>query len=239
MNQEHVRTAWNTVQNQIDFFRKSCYHEIGLGTAPITKKQQLFEYRCKGEIPIEKNIIVTDESGNQIGATYPKRARGLVKNGRARFVDDYTICLACPPDMEEPMDTNMTAKQTPDEQAITVSYIIGKIAELQQDNSYLHRVIDELSKMECTSHAVAHAPTDLAGQAKAEALGDVVRCRETTNQQLLRFYATVYNDLMGIPRENFAGNEQKMPFGAVNTSYPPFDPWSMGFAAGAGQPADK
>ena len=46
---------------------------------------------------MEKNIIVVDEQGNQYEATYPKRAKGLVKNGRARFVDEHTICLACPP----------------------------------------------------------------------------------------------------------------------------------------------
>ena len=33
-----------------------------------------------------KNVIVVDEQGNEYGATYPKRAKGLVKNGRARFV---------------------------------------------------------------------------------------------------------------------------------------------------------
>ena len=47
-----------------------------------------------------KNIVVVDEQGNQYEATYPKRAKGLVKNGRARFVDENTICLACPPNME-------------------------------------------------------------------------------------------------------------------------------------------
>ena len=31
---------------------------------------------------MEKNIIVVDEQGNEIGATYPKRAKGLVKKGR-------------------------------------------------------------------------------------------------------------------------------------------------------------
>ena len=39
------------------------------------------------------------------------------------------------------------------------------------------------------------APGNIQGQAKAQALGDVVRCRETTNQQLLNFYVTVYNDM--------------------------------------------
>lgn len=45
-----------------------------------------------------KNIAVVDENGNEYEATYPKMARGLVKKGRARFIDESTICLACPPD---------------------------------------------------------------------------------------------------------------------------------------------
>lgn len=44
-------------------------------------------------IPIEKNIIVTDANGNTIGSTYPKRAKGLVKQGRAEYADDQTIRL--------------------------------------------------------------------------------------------------------------------------------------------------
>lgn len=42
---------------------------------------------------MEKNTIILDELGNEIGRTYPKRARGLVKNGRAICVDDCTIRL--------------------------------------------------------------------------------------------------------------------------------------------------
>lgn len=42
---------------------------------------------------MEKNIIVIDTNGNQIGKTYPKRARGLIKNGRAEFVSDCEIRL--------------------------------------------------------------------------------------------------------------------------------------------------
>ena len=65
--------------------------------------------------PIEKNVIVVDEQGNEYEATYPKRAKGLVKNGRARFVDENKICLACPPDKileEEKMEENkLTAKE--------------------------------------------------------------------------------------------------------------------------------
>ncbi len=54
-----------------------------------------------------KNVTVTDAQGNIIGTTYPKRARGLVKNGRAIFVDDCTIRLSGKP---EPSDTYNTSE---------------------------------------------------------------------------------------------------------------------------------
>ena len=40
-----------------------------------------------------KNIIVTDINGNITGTTYPKRAKGLIKSGRAVEVDEQTIRL--------------------------------------------------------------------------------------------------------------------------------------------------
>lgn len=59
-----------------------------------------------------KNIAVIDEQGIKYEATYLKRAKGLVKSGRARFVDEKTICLARPPDKSEDktMSENMGSK---------------------------------------------------------------------------------------------------------------------------------
>ncbi len=66
--------------------------------------------------PIEKKISVMDETGREYEATYPKRARGLVKKGRARFVDENTICLACPPAIQEDIDmTDLNHKNKADE----------------------------------------------------------------------------------------------------------------------------
>ncbi len=39
------------------------------------------------------------------------------------------------------------------------------------------------------------SPGNILGQAKAQAFGDIVRCRETTNQQLLKLYEKMYDDL--------------------------------------------
>lgn len=54
----------------------------------------------RGRTPIEKNVDsakqtvrVLNEDGEEIGLTYPKRAAGLVKKGRARYVNDRTIHL--------------------------------------------------------------------------------------------------------------------------------------------------
>ncbi|MCR5742487.1 MAG: hypothetical protein K6F92_01995 [Lachnospiraceae bacterium] len=40
---------------------------------------------------MEKNVIVLDTFGNEVGRTYEKRAKGLVKSGRAARVDEKTI----------------------------------------------------------------------------------------------------------------------------------------------------
>ena len=40
-----------------------------------------------------KNVLVTDCNGRSIGYTYPKRAKGLVKNGRAEALGDCEIRL--------------------------------------------------------------------------------------------------------------------------------------------------
>ena len=40
-----------------------------------------------------KKITVVDENGITVGSTYPKRASGLVKKGRAHWINDDTVCL--------------------------------------------------------------------------------------------------------------------------------------------------
>ncbi len=134
-------------------------------------------------IPIEKNIIVVDEQGNYYEATYPKRAKGLVKNGRARFINENTICLACPPcDMEDNKMSNNTEK-------LTMDYVLGQIEKIATDTEYLHNTISELSKTNSVG------PGDLGTQAKAQAFEEIVKSREITNQKLLSLYEKMYDDL--------------------------------------------
>lgn len=80
-------------------------------------------------------------------------------------------------------------------EAIDLAYIFKQIKEIQTQTEYLNGVINTLSQMSDGDSGEGGSPGNIQGQAKAQALGDVVRCRETTNQQLLNFYITVYNDM--------------------------------------------
>lgn len=66
----------------------------------------------RGKTPMTKNVTVLSSEGNKIGVTYPKRAVGLVKKGRARYLDgdETVIVLAAPPDditsQEDEMNNN-------------------------------------------------------------------------------------------------------------------------------------
>ena len=152
----------------------------------------------EGATPIEKNVIVVDEQGNEYEATYPKRAKGLVKNGRARFVAENKICLACPPNenlednkMSENINTNVTTNENNNNQEITVKYILEQIEKIRSDSKYIY---DALEKLEGV--ALSATAGDIGAQAKAQAIETVVQCRETTNQQMLKFYEKLYDDLM-------------------------------------------
>lgn len=144
-------------------------------------------------IPIEKNIIVVDEQGNYYGATYPQRAKGLVKNDRARFIGEKTICLACPPcDMEDnnmSNNTENTAMETKPTEKLTMDYVLGQIEKIATETEYLHNAISELSKTNSIG------PGDVGTQEKAHALGEIVTSREHTNQRLLSLYEKMYDDL--------------------------------------------
>ena len=147
---------------------------------------------------MEKNIKVVDEHGKSYGSTWPKRARGLVKNGRARFISDDTIVLRAPPN-ENLEEQPMSEHNTPftGEVEYSIPYILYQIALIQSDTAYLSEVAGKLAAMSDGDSGEAGSPGNIQGQAKAEALGDIIKCRETTNQQILRLYEKMYDDLTG------------------------------------------
>ena len=145
-------------------------------------------------IPITKNIIVVDENGTEYEATFPKRAKGLVKKGRARFISENKICLACPPNkiledhkMENQNNVN-AAEQTAEP---SMEYIMSRIDQILKDTDYIYEAIDAVKNMEAAQPSLnVNADTS-----RGEAITSIVQARESTNQQMLRLLEKMYDDL--------------------------------------------
>lgn len=127
-----------------------------------------------------KNISVVDEQGKVYGVTYPKRARGLVRKGRARFVDETAICLVRLPDKTEDggMDTEgRTEKNVLDTEAVEgytlkdIAFVVQKIDQIMAETDYLRIALERLDNLD---------------EAQAMAAGNIVESRERTNQSMIR-----------------------------------------------------
>lgn len=88
------------------------------------------------------------------------------------------------------MSENTTINNTAGNDKLTVNYILEQLEKIRTDTEYLHQAISQLGQL-----GNAQIPGDVAGAAKAEALGNVVKCRETTNQKLIAFYEKLYSEL--------------------------------------------
>ena len=80
------------------------------------------------------------------------------------------------------------------------------LKEVQHDTQYLQQAITSLERVPS-----GNIPGDIAGQAKADALGKAIQTRETTHQQLLQIYARMYADLSRVlfPAESAASKQQE------------------------------
>ena len=183
--------------------------------APITKnrltKKNIYG---KGMTPIEKNIIVVDENGNKYEATYPKRAKGLVKNGRARFINENTICMLCPPKIkleDNYMSENKNATQKSEvpiteksKNTVSINYVMTQIEQLHNELTDLKNTINNIGCVidadrcgeENDENITVNGEVALA---KIKAITEVFHHREESLQSLLAFYQKVYDDLMQVP----------------------------------------
>ena len=170
----------------------------------------------------QKTVRVTDEAGNQYEATYPKRARGLVKHGRARFTDESQteIMLTCPPNQimiledktmtEQMNNTQVTENETvvatentateKNVPQLTAKEIFDQIAVLQRqivESSYnaLYRLTDATNGI-CGDGCFESDDANAKGEA-IESVAVAFRMREETYQAMLKMYQQMYNDLRG------------------------------------------
>lgn len=187
---------------------------------------------------MKKNVTILDLSGNIIGTTYPKRAKGFVKSGRACFVDGETVQLTCPPEHSmqkrqediamsiennniiklkeetetfntQPTEKTEACKLQPQETkkqisenakklldtGISLKEILVNLDAIRSDNGYINQALANLEKLPYMA-PTAGAPIDTSVAARAEAAADIVKCRETTNQMMIKLYTQIYTDYM-------------------------------------------
>ena len=151
--------------------------------------------------------------------TYKRRAKGLVKSGRARWSDDNEteICLLASPaqifeedntmdiydnDGNIIVDANLpeapTLPETPTTGEIknpelTIGYILGQMERIRADSKYIYEALKQISQIK--THEPSLNAHDIGSQAKAEAIGTIVNSREMTNQKLLDMYSKMYDDM--------------------------------------------
>lgn len=111
-------------------------------------------------------IHVIDETGTLLHDTYAKRAKGLVKKGRAYYVDDTSIRLVCPDREDNKMEM------------ITKEDILQRIDTLTQTTDYLREAFSTIEKI----------PADLSLEqidTRTQAVLAIVKEREATNQKMI------------------------------------------------------
>jgi hypothetical protein len=147
-------------------------------------------------------VIVVDSQGNEYEATYPKRAKGLVKSGRARFVGENKICLACPPSdnlEDNKMSENININVEQNTAELTKAEVWAQIIKLQDQLTSLNETMNSIIEIHDTHELEDGEQTKCVdGEIVFEKLRfieAIFNKREESLNSLLDFYKIVYNDL--------------------------------------------
>ena len=175
--------------------------------------------------PASLKIEVVDSSGKIIGRTYEKRAKGLVKKGRARFTDENRITLLPSEDaheytdtegykMDERINTENIENISEENSQYTIESVMQCMKKILDDTQYINDAIFNVTEIPSGDAGDCGSPGDIAGKAKAEAISTIVRERENTNQKLIDFYNKVYNDLKA---QQFSASDVEKKIQLLNT----------------------
>ncbi|RGB58325.1 hypothetical protein DXA09_01540 [Absiella sp. AM54-8XD] len=135
----------------------------------------------QGMAPIKTNsdtkdelmIKVIDVQGNYLHDTYERRAKGLVKKGRASYINECTICMGSASG-KEPYMEQMTKEE-----------MLKEIELMLKNQDYFKMALDTIEKI----------PTDMDKELveqRITAVMNIVKEKETTNQKLIDLWTQMY-----------------------------------------------
>ena len=181
-----------------------------------------------------KTVHVVDEAGNRYEATYLKRAEGLVKKGRARFIDENTICLVCPPNQNDLFSEDKTMENTMKHTDDTIKTTAPHTEETafllpetddpecirftnQHNVNYCLKKIDEIGKETETIKDALIVIQELESSAgspdePANAVAAVIRAREETIQKKIDFYRDMIDRFLPPKKDEKAEHERRKEY---------------------------
>lgn len=115
-----------------------------------------------------KHIEVIDEHGAYLQNTYERRARGLVKKGRAYYVTASCICLFTPPENMEEKTLETNDKKD----------ILTRIDTILQQKEYLQEAFSAIEK-------IPHDLNEELTAIRIKTILEIVEAREKTNQEVV------------------------------------------------------
>ncbi len=89
----------------------------------------------------------------------------------------------------------------------SAEYCLKQIEEIRLQTAYLDEAIAGVRELSDTEE----------GKSRAEALADMIRCRETTNQQLITFYEKMYDERKGISAQEMLDAKRSMTEKSLET----------------------
>ena len=107
-----------------------------------------------------------------------------MKKGRARFVDETTICLARPPyhTEDETVEEKKTIPAAPEDKAMHLdeAYVIAKIEQIMGESEHLRKTLQILENSGMSGEAVI-------------GLANMIEAREHTNREMISFLRHIVN----------------------------------------------
>lgn len=139
--------------------------------------------------PMAKNITVIGENGNILYSTYPKRAEGLVKKGRARRISGTAIRLCALPDAKKEEKT-VNIYELFDNQ---LSKMQEQLRDDQSDNAAkvrteILKTLESLKKQEQTDRVtdiIKEQLDALRASLESDTAPENAAAREATRQKIL------------------------------------------------------
>ena len=128
---------------------------------------------------MEKNVTVFDSEGKIIGTTWPRRAAGLVRNGRARYYGgvETAIILARSPDIESSKEDENMSNITNEELRAKIEEMVREAREkldavCKTAADAIDDLVENIEESENSVDGVEDAE-DADGTGEADDMGDI------------------------------------------------------------------